>query len=101
MSQRLPPAHGSVPGFAGQLIAVVLGLVLVFSVVAIGFVMFFVFMLAGTVFWLIFLARRWWLTRGNQKPAKTGTRPGAGATLEGEFKVVNKDPGDDVANGPR
>lgn len=91
MAQRLPP---SAPGLGGQLVAAALGLVFVISLITLGFVVFFVAMLLGTVFWMVFLVRRWWLSRGAPQAVETKAGRGAGDTLEGEFKVVGKSDGD-------
>ncbi len=98
MAQRLPP---SAPGFGGQLVAAVLGLVFVFSLITLGFVVFFVALLLGTVFWMVFLVRRWWLTRKGPQVAGRNTGGKAGDTLEGEFKVVGRDAGDNKTGAGR
>lgn len=101
MPQRLPPANESVSGLGGQLLAAVLGVVLFLSFIALGFVVFLVLLVVGTAFWLMFLTRRWWLTRGRPGAAMRGPARGRGDTLEGDFKVVNEKPDKSAASARR
>ncbi len=97
MPQRLPPSPRQFPGFGGQLLAAILGLVVVVSFITLGFVVFLVLLVVGSVFWMIFLVRSWWFSRGKPPVAEREARSSAGDTLEGEFKVVNKAASDSAA----
>lgn len=74
-----------------QLLAVVAGAVVIVSALVLGFLILAALLGVFLVAWIIFAIRRWWQFGG--AVSSDGDRPGGSDTLEGEFEVVDKEPG--------